>query len=195
MKRAFDHGFQIMGTYTWSKAIDFGGAYVARCKPVQSQGGTYWAPNNMALDRSVSAFDQTQRVVLSYVWELPFGKGKEFFAPTPVVNQVVGGWKVGGISTFSAGFPMSITRHADSAAPNVIANPVLPKADQIVGNGKTAITVPTGQSMVVPAGYQMIFNPDAFSAPVLTVPKAGSPGPDGERGGSLLLRRRPASVG
>jgi hypothetical protein len=78
--------------------------------------------------------------------------------------------------------------------PNVIANPVLPKADQIIGNGKTAVTVPTGQSIVVPAGYQMIFNPDAFSVPVLTVPKAGSPGQTVNRG-SLLLRRRPASVG
>jgi hypothetical protein len=58
----------------------------------------------------------------------------------------------------------------------VIANPILPKADQIIGNGKTAVTVPTGQSIVVPAGYKLIFNPDAFSVPVLTVPRVGSPG-------------------
>lgn len=175
LKRAFDHGFQIMGAYTWSKAIDFGGAYVAQVQTGTVQGSVYWDPNNMALDRSVSAFDQTQRLVLSYVWELPFGKGKEFLGHTPVVSQVVGGWKVAGISTFASGFPMPITG-GGFGRPNVIANPVLPKADQIIGNGKTAVTVPTGQSIVVPAGYQMIFNPDAFSVPVLTVPKAGSPG-------------------
>jgi hypothetical protein len=36
--------------------------------------------------------------------------------------------------------------------------------------------VPTGQTIVVPAGYKLIFNPYAFSVPVLTVPKVGSPG-------------------
>ncbi len=175
VKRAFDHGFQIMGTYTWAKSIDFGAAYAGQVQTGSTQGSIFWDPNNMALDRSVSAFDQKQRSVISYVWELPFGKGRAFLASTPVVSQVVGGWKVGGITTFSGGFPLGITG-TGFGRPNVIADPVLPSQDQIVGNGKTSVTVPTGQTIVVPAGYKLIFNPYAFSAPVLTVPKVGSPG-------------------
>jgi hypothetical protein len=175
MKRAFSHGFQIMGTYTWSKSIDFGGAYTAQVQTGSSQGALFWDPTNMRLDRSVSAFDQTQRSVISYVWELPFGKGRQFLSSTPVVSQVVGGWKIGGITTFAQGFPIGITG-TGFGRPNLIADPTLPSKDQIIGDGHTAITLPTGQSIVVPAGYKLIFNPDAFSAPVLTVPKAGSPG-------------------
>ena len=175
VKRAFSHGFQIMGTYSWQKSIDFGGAYTAQVQTGSSQGNLFWDPNNMRLDRSVSAFDQTQRSVISYVWELPFGKGRQLLSSTPVVSQVVGGWKLGGITTFSQGFPYGITG-TGFGRPNVIANPVLPSKDQIIGDGHTAITLPTGQSIVVPAGYKLIFNPYAFSAPVLTVPKVGSPG-------------------
>jgi hypothetical protein len=175
VKRAFDHGFQIMGAYTWSKSIDFGGSYAAQVQTGSSQGTNFWDPNNRGLDRSVSAFDQTQRAVISYVWEPPFGKGRPFLANTPVVSQIVGGWRVGGISTFSSGFPLGIA-NTGFGRPNVIANPVLPSQDQIIGNGVASVTVPTGQTIVPPAGYKLIFNPYAFAAPVLTVPKVGSPG-------------------
>ncbi len=101
-----------------------------------------------AVNSSRSASDQEpvgfvvrcpQRMVLNYLWELPFGKGKALFTSTPVVSQVLGGWKLAGISAFSDGFPIGITG-GGSGRPNVIGNPVLPAKDQIVGDGKTAVT-------------------------------------------------------
>ncbi len=172
VKRNFKNGFQIGGAYTWSKSINDGGSYAAQIQGGFQQGSFYWDPNDRRLDRSVSSFDVPQRVVLNYLWELPFGKGKPLFTTTPVVSQALGGWKLAGITTFSEGFPIGITG-GGFGRPNIIGNPVLPKKDQIVGDGKTAVTLPDGTNWVVPAGYQLYFNPDAFAVPVITVPRVG----------------------
>jgi trimeric autotransporter adhesin len=177
VRRAFATGFQITGAYTWSKSIDFGGAYTAQVQTGATQGSPFYSPTNQGLDRSISAFDSPQRVVISYLWELPLGKGKPFLANTPVVNHIVGGWKVGGITTLASGFPLGIGYGGGGFnRVNINEDPNLPAKDQIVGDGHTITTLPDGHTIVVPVGYKLIFNPYAFSVPILTVPQAGSPG-------------------
>ena len=175
LKHNFRHGFQVGGAYTWSKSINDGGSYAAQIQGGFSQGSFYWDPNNRRLDRSISSFDVPQRLVINYLWELPFGKGKPLFANTPVVRQALGGWKIAGITTFSDGFPIGITG-GGFGRPNLIGDPTLPDKDKIIGDGKTAVTLPDGTNWVVPAGYKLYFNPDAFAVPVLTVPRAGTTG-------------------
>lgn len=66
--------------------------------------------NNLAGERSLSAQDVSQRLVISYVLDLPFGHGKEFAnSLTGVANGVVSGWGVDGITTFQRGFPLKIS--------------------------------------------------------------------------------------
>jgi trimeric autotransporter adhesin len=173
VRRAFRNGFQLGGTYSYSKNIDFGQGYGAAVQTGSSEGTPYFAPGNRQLDRSVSDFDQPHRGVITYTWELPFGKGKRYLSDTPVATQVLGGWKLAGITTFASGFPLAITG-TGFGRPNLIADPRLPAKDRIKGPG--TVVLPTGQSYAVPYGYKLIFNPDAFQASVLTVPKAGSTG-------------------
>ena len=175
VKHNFQHGFQAMGAYTWSKSMDYGGSYAAAVQSGSSQGNLFWNPNNRQLDRAISAFDQPQRLSLSFVAESPFGKGKQLFAHTPVVSQALGGWKLSGIGTFTAGFPLGITG-GGFGRPNLVGDAVLPEKYRATGDGHTAFPLPDGKTIVLPAGYKLYFNPDAFSVPVLTVPKVGSTG-------------------
>ncbi|MDE3164828.1 MAG: hypothetical protein KGN36_03405, partial [Acidobacteriota bacterium] len=174
-KRTFQHGLQLQGAYTWSKALDYGNAYTGQIQAGSSQGTLFWNPYDRRLDRAVSPWDQTQRVVIAYLWELPFGKGRSLLPNVPVLSQVMGGWQVAGVTTFSSGFPLGIGG-TGFGRPNLIADPTLPAQDRIIGDGHTAVALPTGQSYVVPAGYKLMFNPYAFSAPVLNVPQVGNPG-------------------
>jgi hypothetical protein len=48
-------------------------------------------------------------VVLSYVYDLPFGKGKRFVNHGGVVNAVAGGWEFSGSHTYQSGNPLSVT--------------------------------------------------------------------------------------
>ncbi|HUK24415.1 MAG TPA: TonB-dependent receptor [Terriglobales bacterium] len=65
--------------------------------------------NNLAGERSLSAQDVSQRLIISYVLDLPFGHGKRFAnGMTGVANGVVSGWGIDGITTFQRGFPLKI---------------------------------------------------------------------------------------
>ncbi|HEX4786808.1 MAG TPA: TonB-dependent receptor [Candidatus Sulfotelmatobacter sp.] len=66
--------------------------------------------NNLKGERSLSAQDVSQRLVISYVLDLPFGHGKAYASSlTGVANGVVSGWGVDGITTFQRGFPLKIS--------------------------------------------------------------------------------------
>jgi hypothetical protein len=66
--------------------------------------------NNLAGERSLSSQDVSQRLVVSYVLDLPFGHGKMFASSlTGLANGVVSGWGVDGITTFQRGFPLKIS--------------------------------------------------------------------------------------
>src|SRR5205823_13909279 len=52
-----------------------------------------------------------QRLVISYVLDLPFGKGKKYFSGVSGAGgKVVSGWGVDGVTTFQRGFPVKISQ-------------------------------------------------------------------------------------
>ena len=66
--------------------------------------------NNLRGERSLSSQDVSQRLVISYVLDLPFGKGKMFANGfSGAANKVVSGWGINGITTFQRGFPLKIS--------------------------------------------------------------------------------------
>jgi Carboxypeptidase regulatory-like domain/TonB dependent receptor len=66
--------------------------------------------NNLAAERSLSSQDISQRLVISYVLDLPFGRGKRFASDyTGVKNGIVSGWGIDGTTTFQRGFPVKIS--------------------------------------------------------------------------------------
>jgi hypothetical protein len=66
--------------------------------------------NNLAGERSLSAQDVSQRLVISYVLDLPFGHGRMFASNfSGFTNGLVSGWGVNGITTFQRGFPLKIS--------------------------------------------------------------------------------------
>jgi hypothetical protein len=65
---------------------------------------------NPAQEYGNSDFDIRHRFVFSYLYELPIGHGKRMFGDASgVLNQIVGGWQVGGITSVSSGNWFTIT--------------------------------------------------------------------------------------
>lgn len=96
--------------YTWAKSTDNKSAAAG----IGASGFNGWQGlldnSNPELDRGRSDFDVDHRVVGSFVYNLPFGRGEKFAGnATGVKNAIVGGWQVNGIATFQRGFPMTIT--------------------------------------------------------------------------------------
>jgi len=75
--------------------------------------------NNLKGERSLSVFDVPQRLVVSYVLDLPFGHGKRFLSATSgPVNKLVGGWGIEGVTTFQRGIPLNFGLAGGTIGPN-----------------------------------------------------------------------------
>jgi hypothetical protein len=127
------HGLQFQAAYTWSHALDD-----ASSASLGSQNqGDFRFQNDPLLEYGNADFDVRQRFVLSYAYELPFGKNKAFGGnASGVLNQFIGGWQVAGIVIATTGnwyTPTDISTNlstsdgggevASAARPNVVGNP------------------------------------------------------------------------
>ena len=96
--------------------------------------------NNLRGERSLSSQDVPQRLVISYVLDLPFGQGKRYLSnATGALNLLVGGWGIDGVTSFQKGFPLvfsngqanDATLFGTGSRPNVV--PGCPKGETVGG--------------------------------------------------------------
>jgi hypothetical protein len=107
-KRPVKSGLLVMANYTYSKLIT--NAENACCGGAGGAGGTtQWANFNNRLERSVSDMDYTHLAKLTWVYDLPFGSGRQLLNRHGVVNQLAGGWSVSAIQNYGSGDPLEIT--------------------------------------------------------------------------------------
>ena len=119
--------------------------------------------NNLKGERSLSAQDVSQRLVISYVLDLPFGHGKPYASNfTGIANGLVSGWGVDGITTFQRGFPLKIgysgttpLEAANLGVANIRPN-VVPGCDKKAGGGGV---------VGYPGSPALWFNTSCFVAP------------------------------
>jgi hypothetical protein len=102
------HDLAATVVYSWAKSMDDKSAAAG----VGATGSGYQGftdNHNPNLDYAPSDFDVDHRFVSSYVYQLPFGRGKKFL---PTINRAediaIGGWQLSGITTFQTGFPFGI---------------------------------------------------------------------------------------
>jgi hypothetical protein len=102
-------GLTLMASYTFSKFLDNVGGPESWANASANFGENIRNVYNLAAEKSVDATDVPHSFVLSYVYELPVGKGKKFGSGiNPVANAVVGGWQTTGVLTIKDGFPLRI---------------------------------------------------------------------------------------
>ncbi len=112
VQKPFTKGFTMLLGYTWSKALDdSGGTFVGEA----DRGNAFQDSYNMKAEKGLAGQDIRHRFVLSYVYELPFGKGKSFLTRGGAANVILGGWQVNGITSFQSGSPFSVTQSFNGA--------------------------------------------------------------------------------
>ncbi len=101
MQKRFSRGVSVMGSYTFSKALDD-----------QSENWTAYLqnPDSRAAEWGPAIFDRTHAAVASWIWELP-----RFWQRTAVGRQVFGGWSTTGILTMYSGSPLRFAVTQDRA--------------------------------------------------------------------------------
>jgi len=96
VEKRLSRSFTLLASYTNAKIID--------------DIGNPQNNNNLRAERAISTLDRSQRLVISEVWELPFGKGRRFANSAPALaNLVIGGWQLNCVATFQTGQVLAIS--------------------------------------------------------------------------------------
>ncbi len=104
------HGLQLQGAYTWAHAIDDG------VDPLVPAAGNRTFPRNsrdLGQDRGNSDNDVRHVAVISYIWEVPLGRGKGYLN-NGIAGKVFEGMQFSGITTLQTGHPFEIRSSTDS---------------------------------------------------------------------------------
>lgn len=98
-EKPFSKGFLLLASYTYGKHLDIGG-------PDEYVHHTWFGLKDM---RGPASIDTRQRLVLSYVYELPVGRGKRAFSNAQgALDKLVSGWQLTGVTTFNSGHPVMV---------------------------------------------------------------------------------------
>lgn len=108
LTKRFHSGGTLLGNYAWSKFLS-----TTESATSQVETHTEGVPqdnHNLRAERSYLSFDVPQRLVVSYILDLPVGRGKRFLGNSgDLPNRTVDGFNVSGINTFQSGFPLALT--------------------------------------------------------------------------------------
>ena len=150
-------------------------------------------PRSLEGEYAPSADDQRQRLVIGYVWDIPFGSDK-----TGLVGLLVKGWQLSGLGIFNSGSPVYINQDGDTLnvdseeiRPNLVAgqNPELPSDERtiarwfntaafaratttygtsqrnpVVGPGRKVFDISLAKFFPMTHGQQLQFRIEAFNA-------------------------------
>jgi len=127
--KRLSHGVNVQLGYSWSHAIDD--------VPLEFSGGdagpTPQDPRFLRAERSNSIIDQRQRLTLTYLWALPFGKGQPFLDRGGPLNWILGNWQTNGLLFsqtglyFSPVLGTSTTNTGTSSRPNITGTVTYPR--------------------------------------------------------------------
>ncbi len=123
IEKRMSSGMQFLFTYTGQKSIDDSSLAGSNVYIDSNPGGaaalaSVQDPNNLKLERSLSQFDISQIVQFTWVYELPFGKGRMFGGNwNKFVDTVFGGWQVNGIYRWDTGLPLLMNLNGGTNIP------------------------------------------------------------------------------
>jgi len=140
LNRSLSNGLTLITSYAYGKSIDFNAS---------TSGGNF-NNINFAANRGPADWDRRHVFTQSFVYELPFGKGKHWAQSGPA-NVLLGGWQLNGLWTWESGLPLDIS--ISSASLNAPGNVNRPNV-----NGSPQVFGATGPG-------QLWFDTSKFSAP------------------------------
>jgi hypothetical protein len=94
-ERRFNEGYTLMVSYTWSKLIE---------------EVSFLNESDTEYERRISRDDVPHRLVVSGIWELPFGKGRRWWSNlSGITEALIGGWQAQGIYQAQSGRPLDFS--------------------------------------------------------------------------------------
>jgi hypothetical protein len=108
LEKRFSNGLTLLHSFSYSRGLDNVGAWNDPNGSLYPQDAYNFAAEK-ALAENIVKFNS----VASWVYELPFGRGRNMMTSAPpAVNTLLGGWQVDGIWNWRTGLPLTIASPA-----------------------------------------------------------------------------------
>jgi hypothetical protein len=118
------NGLSFIVAYNWQKILSNTSDFNAY-NGYGAAGVDYYNQKTM---KTVASFNYPQMLKLTWVYELPFGKGRHWLNSSGIADRILGGWKLGALQSYTSGDPLELG--SDIAGP-LSGGAVLP--DQVLG--------------------------------------------------------------
>ncbi|MBA2302762.1 MAG: TonB-dependent receptor [Acidobacteria bacterium] len=152
VERRTTRGLYLLNSFTWSRSRDNASGHL------ETQNGDNSRVNFREIegDFGTSGYNQPLNNTTSVVWELPFGRGRRFGANiSPILDGILGGWRLVGINTMTSGAPVNISYSPASTSqvggqftfrPNLLGDPVTPNGGPANYLNGDMVEIPTDRS-------------------------------------------------
>ncbi len=148
IEKRYSNGFYFLNSFTWSKAIDNAGGHLETFNGDNSRINYL----NLASEKGQGSYNQPLNNTTSFVYELPFGKGRRFGrSANGFMDTLFGGWRLSGIHIAQSGQPINISYS--------------PPAQFQVASGPTYRPNYVGGSLYADGTAQRFLNPAAVIPP------------------------------
>jgi hypothetical protein len=146
LEKRFSSGLSALASYTWGKTLTNGADHLST-----SPGGpgidigvfsVPQNPNDLRAERGPAEFDITHRLAVSYIYELPWGRGRRWGNSwSQAMNLMLGNWQVSGIHVVQGGLPLTAILGGNTvlnlgsdrvARANLVGTPELPGSQRTV---------------------------------------------------------------
>ena len=108
IQKRFRDGGMLNASYTWAKAL------------ANTSGGGVQDWYNLRAEKAITSYSIPRRLVISYAYNLPMGKGQKFLSNVNgAASRIVSGWTVNGITAFQDGFPVAINTSLPGGTANI----------------------------------------------------------------------------
>ena len=161
-RKRLSAGLQFQAAYTWSHAID------DAADPLVAPGANRNIARNsfnLKEERGSSDYDLRHRLIVNYIYELPFGRGRKYLHEG-FGERILGGWELSGLSTFQSGRPFDIYSSRDSEytglsnRPDLVGDPSIP-----AGAPRNQVGPPISAFKVQPFGRPGNLGRNTFTGP------------------------------
>ncbi len=147
-RRRMTNGFMLNAHYTWSKTRDMA--------THSNGGGQTMDQYDIWRDYGPANWDVPHRLVVSYLWDMPFFRDSD----NVLLRGVLGGWQIGGVTTLQSGTPINVLVQGD------IANVGLGNQRPMLVNGNVSLNCqanPNGLTRINCIDPAAFANPAAFT--------------------------------
>jgi hypothetical protein len=174
LQQRLSDGLGLLVSYTWSKSIDDASNFFPSAGDPNYPQNSY----DFRAERGRSNFDVRHRLAVSYIYDLPFGKGRKYLADGGGMSTLLTGWQTAGIVTAQTGRPFTVAliREFDNSGtgfsalgfgandrPNLVGDPRLAQGTPERWFSTTAFAFPApgtfgnaGRNIVDGPGYQSV---------------------------------------